>query len=85
MALHHNPRIVTDGLVLHLDAADRNSYPGSGTTFTDLSGNGNNATLQNGTSYSSDNGGTLVYDGADDKITIQNSTSLSSFTKLGAW
>jgi len=82
MALHHNPRIVTNGLVLHLDAADRNSYPGSGTTFTDLSGNGNNATLQNGTSYSSDNGGTLVYDGADDKITIQNSTSLSSFTSI---
>jgi hypothetical protein len=45
MALHHNPRIVTSGLVLSLDAADINSYPGSGTTWKDLSGNGNNAIL----------------------------------------
>ena len=82
MALHHNPRIVTSGLVMHLDAADRNSYPGSGNTFTDLSGNGNNAALQNGTSYSSDNGGTLVFDGVDDRIDIQNSTSLSNFTSI---
>ena len=41
MALGHGPRVVTDGLVLALDAADTNSYPGSGTTWTDLSGNGN--------------------------------------------
>ena len=45
MALHHNPRIVTDGLVLALDAADTNSYPGSGTTWYDLSGNNYHTTL----------------------------------------
>ena len=44
--------IVTDGLVLHLDAAKRDSYPGSGTTWYDLSGNGNNGTLTNGPTYS---------------------------------
>ena len=36
-----NGRIVTDGLVLNLNAADPNSYPGSGTTWIDISGNGN--------------------------------------------
>ena len=47
MALHHNPRIVTDGLVLALDAADTNSYPGSGTTWYDLSGNDNHVSMNN--------------------------------------
>ena len=46
MALHHNPRIVTSGLVLALDAADINSYPGSGTTWYDLSGNNYDAESQ---------------------------------------
>ena len=44
--------IVTDGLVLNLDAGDPRSYPSSGTTWTDLSGNGNNGTLVNGPTYS---------------------------------
>ena len=42
MGLAHSPRIVTDGLVLLLDAGNTKSYPGSGTTWSDLSGNGNN-------------------------------------------
>ena len=45
MALGHGPRVVTDGLVLALDAGDTNSYSGSGTTWNDLSGNGRNATV----------------------------------------
>jgi hypothetical protein len=45
MGKHHNPRIVTDGLVLCLDAANKRSYPGSGTTWFDLSGNGNDGNL----------------------------------------
>jgi hypothetical protein len=52
MALSHSPSIVTDGLVLCLDAGNPKSYPGSGTTWTDLSGNGNNGTLVNGVGYS---------------------------------
>ena len=44
MAIHYNSKISTDGLVLCLDAANRKSYPGSGTTWTDLSGRGNNFT-----------------------------------------
>jgi len=47
MALFHSPRIVTDGLVLCLDAANVKSYPGSGTTWTDLSNVIGNVNIQN--------------------------------------
>ena len=60
------PKIVTNGLVLNLDAGQQNSYPGSGTTWTDLSGNGNNGTLVNGVGYNSGNGGSLTFDGVND-------------------
>jgi hypothetical protein len=66
---------VKDGLVLALDAGRTLSYPGSGTTWTDLSGNGNTGTLTNGPTYSSANGGSLVFDGTNDYV---NSTSISS-------
>jgi len=61
LALSHSPSIITNGLVLCLDAANSKSYPGSGTTWTDLSGNGNNGTLVNGISrYSFSNSTTLT-------------------------
>ena len=63
---HYGPRTITNGLVLCLDAANSKSYPGSGTTWTDLSGNGNNGTLENGPTFNSDNGGSLVFDNIDD-------------------
>jgi hypothetical protein len=88
MALAHSPKIVTDGLVLCLDAGNPKSYPGSGTTWTDLSGNGNNGTLVNGVGYNSGNGGSLVFDGVNDRVTINASshTNLSSgnFT-ISSW
>jgi hypothetical protein len=63
-------QIVTDGLVLNLDAGNPASYPGSGTTWTDLSGNGNNGTLLNGVGYNSSNLGSLVFDGVDDYVNV---------------
>jgi hypothetical protein len=72
MGIAYNPRTITDGLVLCLDAANTKSYPGSGTTWTDLSGNGNNGTLTNGPTYSSANGGSIVFDGTNDVV---NSTT----------
>ena len=63
MGLSHSPRIVTNGLVLALDAANVKSYPGSGNTWTDMSGNGNNGTLTNGPTYSANNGGIINYSG----------------------
>jgi len=67
MAIGYNPRVVTDGLVLALDAGNAKSYPGSGTTWTDLSGNSNNGTLTNGPTYSS---GSIVFDGTDDYVSL---------------
>jgi hypothetical protein len=64
--------IVTNGLVLNLDAGNPSSYPGSGTTWTDLSGNGNNGTLRNGPTYSSSNGGSIVFDGVNDFVDLGN-------------
>ena len=70
------PRIVTDGLVLNLDAGRQNSYAGIGTAWRDLSGNGNNGTLVNGPTYSSGNGGSLVFDGTNDYSEITNPATL---------
>jgi hypothetical protein len=76
MALAHSPRIVTDGLVLALDAGNTKSYPGSGTTWTDLSGRGNNGTLTNGPTYNSSNGGSIVFDGLDDLVQVADNVTL---------
>jgi len=62
------PDIAEDGLVLHLDAANERSYPGSGNTWYDLSGNGNDASLINGVGYSKSNKGIISVDGTDDYI-----------------
>jgi hypothetical protein len=66
MAIRGGPDIIEDGLVLALDAANKKSYPGSGTTWTDLSGNGNTGTLVNGPTFDGGNLGSLVFDGVDD-------------------
>jgi len=63
MGFNYSPKIVTDGLVLYLDAANSKSYPGSGTTWSDLSRGGNNGTLVNGPSYNSTYGGVLNFNG----------------------
>jgi hypothetical protein len=77
MALSHSPSIITQNLVLCLDAANPKSYPGSGTTWTDLSGNGNNGTLVNGVGYSGDNLGSLSFDGVNDYVNIPNFSALA--------
>lgn len=64
------PNIVKNGLVLWLDAANTKSYPGSGTTWTDMSGNNRNFTLVNGPTYNSANGGSIVFDGTNDIATL---------------
>jgi len=75
MGISYNSNIVTDGLVLCLDAANPRSYPGSGTSWGDLSGNGNSGTLTNGPTFSSGNGGSIVFDGVNDYVNL--STYLS--------
>ena len=75
MGTTYNPAIVTDGLVLCLDAANIRSYPGTGTTWTDLAG-ANDATLTNGPTFDSANGGIIAMDGTNDRI---DATSLDSY------
>ena len=79
MAASLGPSINEAGLVLALDAADRNSYLGSGTTWTDLSGNANTGTLTNGPTFSNANGGCIVFDGVDDYVDVPYNASTISF------
>ena len=71
MANLYGPRIVTDGLVLCLDAANRKSYPGSGSTWYDLSGNGYHGTIQ-GATFSNN---AFNFDGTDDYIDLDSHAS----------
>lgn len=68
MALVRGPRIVRNGLVLHLDAAQKTSYSGSGTTWNDLSGNKYNGTLINSPTFSTEVGGCFTFDGINQYI-----------------
>jgi hypothetical protein len=69
-------KIVTNGLVLNLDASRTSSYPNSGTTWTDISGNSNNGTLVNGVGYTASNEGTMTFDGVNDYVSVTDSASL---------
>jgi hypothetical protein len=83
MAFSYSPKIIVDGLVLYLDAANRDSYPGSGTVWNDISRSGNNGTLTNGPTFNTGSLGSIVFDGVDDYVNvgvlspINNSTSLT--------
>lgn len=74
--------IVTSGLVMHLDAGNAASYPGTGSTWTDLSGNGNNATLVNAPIYSSTNGGQIAFNGSTQFATMPRSVADSFSLEL---
>jgi hypothetical protein len=80
MAVQYNPGIVTDGLVLCLDAANRKSYPGTGIAWTDLSGNANDGTLTNGPIYSSENSGSISFDGTNDYVSLGSKSFITSNT-----
>jgi hypothetical protein len=69
MAFNYSPKIVTDGLVLYLDAANSRSYVSGSTVWNDLSRSGVNGTLINGPTFNSANGGSIVFDGINDSYT----------------
>ena len=79
MGVGYNPKIVTNGLVICLDAANRRSYPGSGTVWRDLAGS-NNGTLTNGPTFNSANRGSIVFDGVDDFVQISASFNITTAT-----
>jgi hypothetical protein len=63
------PNIVTDGLVLYLDAANTKSYVSGSTAWNDIAA-GNNGTLTNGPTFSNANGGSIVFDGTNDYVQV---------------
>jgi len=76
-----NGKIVTSGLVLALDAADRNSYVSGSTVWNDVSGNGNSGSLVNGPTFSNNS---IVFDGVDDYVNTSITTTYNDFT-IGVW
>jgi hypothetical protein len=79
--------IVQDGLIFNLDAGASTSYPGSGNTWTDLTGDGPNGTLQNTPTYVNENGGSLYFDGTNEWVSgpgydIASDYSFSIWLKL---
>jgi hypothetical protein len=79
---HYSPKIVTDGLVLYLDAANTRSYPGTGTTWSDLSRGGNNGSLINGPTFNSANGGSIVFDGSNDYVDCGNIDDIKNASQV---
>ena len=79
------PSIVTSGLTINLDAGAVSSYPKTGTTWTDLSGNDINSTLVNGPTFDSTNYGSIVFDGVDDVCTLPINTFTSGSPQNGTF
>jgi hypothetical protein len=85
MGIDYNNIIVSDGLVLYLDAANTRSYSGSGTSSNSLVG-GIGATLVNGVGFTSSNNGAFTFDGSNDYINFGNSSAVQqSSGTLSAW
>jgi len=84
MAFSNGPRVVTNGAISLLDAADRNSYPGSGTTWQDMVGTFRTFTLTNGPTFDSANGGSIVFDGVDD-YALYNDDIQTSLITVSVW
>jgi len=85
MGFYRGPQIVKEGLVLALDAANIKSYPGTGTVWKDLSGNGNNGTLVNGPTFDSGNNGSIVFDGVNDYVNCGTSLSILNNITAQCW
>jgi hypothetical protein len=85
MGLKHHPRIVTNGLIMFVDAANTRSYSGTGLTVNGLVG-GIGGTLVNGVGFGTTNNGFFIFDGTNDYINFGNSSALQqSSGTLSAW
>jgi hypothetical protein len=87
MAFNFSPKVVTDGLVLYLDAANPKSYISGATAWNDISRGGNDGVLINGPSFSNSNGGCLVFDGVNEYIQAATSSGseLTGNLTYGIW
>jgi len=85
MGFYRGPQIVTNGLVMYLDAGNTKSYPGTGVTWYDRAGNLNagiinNGTLTNGPTFSPSDMGSIVFDGLNDYAQMQSATNLPNWS-----
>jgi hypothetical protein len=85
MAYNFSPKIVTDGLVLYLDAANIRSYVSGSTTWNDLSRSGNNGTLTNGPTFNSGSLGSIVFDGTNDYVYLGNNLDQNGPLTILSW
>jgi hypothetical protein len=83
--LSGGPNVVTDGLVLWLDAANTKSYVSGSTTWNDISRGGNNGTLTNGPTFNTGSGGSIVFDGTDDRVSQTTAINAGDNFTVGAW
>jgi hypothetical protein len=83
MATSYQPKIITDGLVLCLDAGDRKSYSGSGNTWTDRSGN-SISTLINAPTFTSNFGGGIICEETDEFIASDDVTA-TDYVSVECW
>ena len=80
--MNYGPKIVTSGLVLALDAANKNSYRVGDNRWLDLSGNNNNFTLTNSPTFNSSNSGNIVFDGTNDYASSTSTLNLSTYDQI---
>jgi hypothetical protein len=80
--MFYGPKIISTGISLYLDAANNKSYIGSGTTWTDLSGNNYTGTLTNGPTFSTTNGGNIIFDGTNDYVDTVNTGTTFQFANV---
>lgn len=87
MAINNNPKIVTDGLIFHVDSADKNCYGGSGTSVNDLTPSGLTSTFNNASYSGSINQGSFHYDGINKRIIVPSSaiTNLQKNFSFEVW
>ena len=79
MAFNFSPKIVTDGLVQYLDASNPSSYPGSGTTWYDMSRGGNNITLTNSPAYTIGTQNSFFFNGSSNYGTFVNNPIYTAY------
>jgi Concanavalin A-like lectin/glucanases superfamily len=85
MAFGNGPKIVTDGLVLALDASDKNSYISGSLTWKDLSGNGYNGTFIQSASFNDINGGTISFNGITSSVSVTTKVLQDSGGSINTW
>ena len=88
MSFHYSPKVVTNGLVLYLDAANPTSYVSGSTNWNDLSRSALSGSLINGPTFSSANNGSIVFDGVNDYVDCGTDSSLDfgvGSATISAW